>query len=346
MNSVFLIDNKPSLTEEDIVEYINRLGIYDSLAKARNILIKPNFAAGSYVSADSNVVTDLGLLKKLIDAILRINHLATVYVAESDSTGFGFAYQKFENFGLLEMLSNHRVKLLDLSRDHLVSFDVSNSKYFLPPYRPLWMSREVMNADFLVSISNLKTHSITRYTGACKNLFGLLPVMRKEEYHPYIDRVIHDLVKVKRIDLSIVDGFVGMQKNGPVQGEKTNFSFRVFSSDPVIADIVSCKKVGINWRSIKYLRYLSENVEIKATVEEIGVVEGSRIIMPGKTLRFFNFFGLMLQRMGQGLANYGHRLHTARSFFEATIITLSPLLIRIFGLQRLKRWKARLTKND
>ena len=101
-----------------------------------------------------------------------------------------------------------------------------------------------MDADFKVSFANLKTHSVTNYTGASKNLFGCLPDFEKSHYHPYIHNVIHDLVISIAPDLSIVDGFYGMEQNGPCNGFATNFGFTVFADNAVSADLCASHLTG------------------------------------------------------------------------------------------------------
>ena len=104
-----------------------RLGLRDEIRAAKTIVIKPNLVCGSWVSADSHVVSDLTLTARHCGRALEMNSRATVFIAESDSVGgYAFAYSKFAHLGLPESLlldgeGAKRVEVLDLSRDRLLS---------------------------------------------------------------------------------------------------------------------------------------------------------------------------------------------------------------------------------
>lgn len=335
----YIVDEEQQMTVNKLENILTKLGLLNRLKEARHIVIKPNFAAGTYASTESHIVTDIVFLKQFVNCLLKLNQSGIIYIAESDSTGYGFAYLKFKNLGISNFCEDERVKLLDLSRDQLVHVSVKNAKYFKETDRQLWLSSTLINADFIISMSNLKTHSITGYTGACKNLFGMLPIMNKEIYHPFIHKVVHDLVRAIKVDLSIVDGFFSMEQNGPVSGIPNDLEFRVYSSNPVIADIVSCKLSGIKWKKVTYLKMLHS-----ADIKIPNLLPVTYLRPPVKTLRIFNRIGLLIQALGQALASYGHKIHVSRTFLEFLIISFRPMLIKIFGIERLKRWKKKLMK--
>lgn len=80
------------------------------------------------------------------------------------------------------------------------------------------MSKTYMDSDFLISLAKLKMHTITGITCVLKNQFGANPQKRKIHYHSNLITVIHDLNKVKLPDLCLVNGIIGMEGNGPVDG--------------------------------------------------------------------------------------------------------------------------------
>ena len=217
------INNKREIDVKEWSDIIETLGLTEKLMTAKCIVIKPNFAAGTYVDPKTHVISDLDLLRSIIEYFAIVNENAKIYIAEGDSTGYGFAYLKFEHLNLPESLgltekALQQVELLDLSRDRLQRVESENLKRYISIDRQLWLSEILLNADLKVNLSNLKTHAVTGYTGACKNLFGCLPDLEKYHNHPYIHEVIHDLVLAIRPDLNVIDAFYGMEKNGPVQG--------------------------------------------------------------------------------------------------------------------------------
>lgn len=343
MNVVFknvLVDEQYDLNHGNFKEILLALGQLDNILSAKTIIIKPNFAAGSYASADSHIVSDIGFLRSLTEYIRLLNPAAKIMIAESDSTGYGYAFLKFANLGI-DTWYLPCVTTLDVSRDILQRIENPKLRYFNSIDRQLWLSKTLINADYIISLANLKSHSVTRFTGACKNLFGLLPAMNKEQYHTEIHDVIHDLVLAVKVDLSIVDGFYGMEQNGPVQGFPVNLGYRVFSSSPVTADLTCCKAIDLDFRRVKHLRLLNS---FMGGLQEIGDTLGitRKIASPTLWLRFFNCFGLILQAIGRDIYQAGHRIHCADSPFNFFITLARPILLRFFNRETLKKLKKRL----
>jgi len=342
------INKSKKITTEQLDLILDELKIKDKLYSSKIIIIKPNFAAGTYVETDSHVVSNISFLRDIINSILEINKESTIYIAESDSTGYGFAYLKFEHFNLPDCLQldeekAKRVKILDLSRDRLVRINNTRFKYFCTEDKQLWLSGTLMNADFIISLSNLKTHTVTEYTGACKNLFGCLPAFEKSSYHVEIHKVIHDLVLAIKPQLNIVDAFYAMEKNGPVQGSAINCGYRVFSEDAVEADICASQTAGLKPMKIKYLKYLVESIANK-NYKDIQYPVIVKLKKPTLFVRVMNMIGLTIQKIGIVIERYGHRLHSCTNLLEVIIATIRPLLLKFISIDTLKKIKRKIMK--
>lgn len=327
-------------------EIIKQLQLERKLLSADTIVIKPNFAAGSYVDPKSHVITNLELLSSTINYVATVNDKANIYIGESDSTGYGFAFLKFEHLNIPNCLKindeyRDRIKLLDLSRDKLKKVEKDSFLLYHNIDKQLWLSETLLNSDFTISLSNLKTHSVTGYTGACKNLFGCLPDTDKSCYHPRIHKVIHDLVLAINPDLNIIDAFCGMQTNGPVQGEDVNSGYRVFSNNALEADIYASSTIGFYPSKVKYIRYL-------AKTNGVTLNHSAKIIKKYKKpylfLRIMNSIGLFIQGAGQVISDFGHRIHSCPTFINLVITIFRPLLLAFIDYEKLKEWKRRLLK--
>ncbi len=102
----------------------------------------------------------------------------------------------------------------------------------------------------IISIAKLKTHSFTRFTGAVKNLFGLVHGLKKAEYHMRMkdpetfSEMLVDLAECTRPRLTIMDGVVGMDGDGPSAGRVRPIGVIMASSNPHALDFVALKVVG------------------------------------------------------------------------------------------------------
>lgn len=344
------IERKRNIDKEEWIKIIQHLHLYDQLLNSSKIIIKLNLASGSTADSQRHVVSDFELLSDLIKNINSMNQNAEIYIAEGDSTGYGFAFLKFKHLELLDRLKlykhiNDKVKLLDLSRDVLKKIYYKRFKYFNDNDKQLWLSQTLLESDFIISMSNLKTHSITKYSGACKNLFGCLPESDKSVFHPFIDKVIHDVTIAIKPHLNIVDGFFAMEGNGPVQGNDLVLGYRCFSNNPVEADIYSSYSVGINPLSIKYLKYLCESTGMdKNDILNYRQKIKYRFKKPQLFLRIMNAIGLTLQKAGQAIAKFGHNIHSCNNLIVLIVTILRPILIKLFNIDTLKTIKKKFQK--
>ncbi len=106
-----------------------------------------------------------------------------------------------------------------------------------------------VNADVVVNVTKLKTHSFTGYTGAVKNLFGLIPGLVKVEMHsrfpnlPDFADLLVDICEYARpkIVLNVIDAVWGMDGDGPTNGKPKYMGRIMCSADPYALDAVAVK---------------------------------------------------------------------------------------------------------
>ena len=110
----------------------------------------------------------------------------------------------------------------------------------------------VLAADGIVSLPKMKTHGLTRITGAIKNQFGCIPGLLKSEFHarlPELERFSQMLVDLNLFlspRLYVMDGVVAMEGNGPRSGTPRAVSVLLLSTDPVALDSVACRIVNLD----------------------------------------------------------------------------------------------------
>lgn len=109
----------------------------------------------------------------------------------------------------------------------------------------------VLDADVVFSMAKLKTHGLSYYTGAVKNLFGTIPGLEKAAFHsrfPNRNRfnsVLVDICQLVKPYFSIVDGVIGMEGDGPSGGEPKYVGVIGASFSPYALDIAMCDQVSL-----------------------------------------------------------------------------------------------------
>ena len=124
--------------------------------------------------------------------------------------------------------------------------------------KELYLPRTVLGVDFLVSIAKLKTHHWAGVTLSLKNMFGIVPGAcygwPKNVLHwAGIDNSILDINAVARPDFAIIDGIIGMEGNGPIQGTAKPAGVLILGDDPVAVDATACRVMGLRPEKVPYL---------------------------------------------------------------------------------------------
>jgi uncharacterized protein (DUF362 family)/Pyruvate/2-oxoacid:ferredoxin oxidoreductase delta subunit len=117
--------------------------------------------------------------------------------------------------------------------------------------RSLTVTNCVLEADVVIPLSKLKTHGMMTFTGAVKILFGVIPGLLKAEYHLKMFKVqdfadlLVDIATYVKPALSIMDGVVGMEGDGPSAGKPRNIGALILSTDPFALDVVAADLIGL-----------------------------------------------------------------------------------------------------
>ena len=105
-------------------------------------------------------------------------------------------------------------------------------------------------SDVVISVPKLKTHSLMRYTGAVKNLFGVVPGTIKAGYHVKLQTaerfaaMLLDLASFVRPALTVMDAVIGMDGDGPSAGQPFPIGAILAAPDPVALDVAAVGLVG------------------------------------------------------------------------------------------------------
>jgi uncharacterized protein (DUF362 family) len=157
--------------------------------------------------------------------------------------------------------------------------------------KELYFPKTVLGADLVVSMPKLKTHHWAGVTLSLKNMFGVVPGScygwPKNVLHwAGIDQAILDINAAVRPDFAIVDGIVGMEGNGPIQGTPRACGLLLFGDDPVAVDATCCRVMGLLPERIRYLASAGTMLghvnadKIQQVGENISAVESKFAVLP------------------------------------------------------------------
>ncbi len=124
--------------------------------------------------------------------------------------------------------------------------------------------RPLAEADVVISLPKLKTHALTTFTGATKNLFGTIPGVRKAAYHVALSRLddfadmLLDVTLLARPALVVMDAVVGMDGDGPSAGAAFPIGLLLAGTSSVALDVAATQVVGIPPLDVPMLRRAAE----------------------------------------------------------------------------------------
>jgi uncharacterized protein (DUF362 family) len=235
---------EPVFKALDLIDYKTALEGYG------RVLIYVNFITDK--TWDTGATTDPVVVEAIIEKIRGLS--VEVKVVESDAT-ITSADKAFEKTGMKEMCKRNGIECINLRYlKEKVKLEVPNGEALRSITVP-----KIVTESAIISAAKLKTHSATGVTLGMKNLFGLLPDKFKAKYHARgISKVVVDINTVIKPALTVIDGFIGMEGRGPIDGIPVKMDLIIASKDVVAADATGCRVMDIDPHSLSHIRKASE----------------------------------------------------------------------------------------
>ncbi|MFZ5800619.1 MAG: DUF362 domain-containing protein [Candidatus Omnitrophota bacterium] len=243
-------------------------GIENFVGKTDKVLIKPNLLSAAKPE------TAIDTHPEFIRAVIRLVKQTGAEIFLGDSPSVWGTPQDvnrvYAETGIKKVAYEEGVLLLAFDQSIIVD------GYALTPW--------IKECNRIISLPKFKTHDLTVLTGALKNLFGLVPGLFKTELHRRalsnydFSKVLADIYGIVRPTLSIVDGVVSLEGDGPASGGiPRNLGLIIAGSDGVAVDSVLATIMG--------LRPLDILTTKEAAARGLGVMNLDEIEIVGEDLK-------------------------------------------------------------
>lgn len=249
------------------------LGGWDKfVAPGMKVLLKVNLIGPK--SPETAAITH----PELVRALTRILKAQGCEVWIGDSSGGAIAgnaptARSFKVSGLEQLAREEGAVLKNFDREGAVAVKpVSGLE------EKMYIAKPMLEADFIINLPKLKTHSAAIYTGAVKNLFGCIPGLRKAEYHRLapdprdFGQVLADIHQAVKVGLHIMDGVVAMEGEGPTAGNAYPTGKLLMSADPLALDTVAVSMLGLNVEDVPILQTARARNLGTSELQEIEIV--------------------------------------------------------------------------
>ncbi|MGK7394619.1 MAG: DUF362 domain-containing protein [Candidatus Cyclobacteriaceae bacterium M3_2C_046] len=256
---------------------------------AKKVVVKPN-----NVMIDRQLTaTHVDTLEGILEFLSSIGKTQNVVIAESAAGGATF--DGFENYGYMRLMQKYKVKLMDLDQEGHQIMHVVNEKDWQP--HPVRMSNMMLDPNnYIISSARMKTHDRVVATLSLKNIVFGAPIKdkgfswgpnRKEGAkndkpiahgggYRGINYNTFNLAKYLHPHLALIDGFEGMEGDGPNNGTPVDHRVCVASPDWLAADRVALALMGIDFGDVGYLNYCYKAGMGEADLDKIEIV-GERL---------------------------------------------------------------------
>jgi ferredoxin len=164
------------------------------------------------------------------------------------------------------------------SSSAILNFNTDIVDVFVPEAKiakKITIASVVKEADAIISLPKLKTHGMCLFTGAVKNMFGIIPGTTKMEYHFRMNKIddfsdmLIDVCKFANPVLSVMDAVIGMEGNGPSAGIPRAIGAIIAGCSPYAVDVAATDLVGIKPNRVTTIVKAEERGLCSASPENI-----------------------------------------------------------------------------
>lgn len=216
-------------------------GHQELIGSAGKIMLKPNLLSPQ---EPAKAVTTHPAVFTAVATYFQQNYSNSI-IRYGDSAPKGTTVKILETTGMQSAAAKLGIKNSNFEE----KVTLSNPKGNI--HKQFTIAKPVADCDALINIAKFKTHHLTRITAAVKNLFGCIPGLMKPEFHVKLPGVKEFSQMMVELDifldakLHVIDAIEAMEGNGPNSGNTKKLNCIIVSSDPVAADTVACKLIGL-----------------------------------------------------------------------------------------------------
>jgi len=233
----------------------------------QRIVIKPNFVSFRQPAATTHV----DAVRAVLETLQPLVGDQLVTIAESN------VMEGVKRHGYDRLLALGNVRFVEIDEDDEVAARVVGAE----GTQIVKLSRTLVESDCIISVHPPKTHDAVIVTLGLKNIqFTALMRSREKQYREamHITRGVHhqgiyELAHLLHPHFSVVDGWVGMEGAGPVDGEPVEWRIALAGRDFLAVDVLTTALMGFNPADVGYLHFCKEDGTLgEGDLHRIGIV--------------------------------------------------------------------------
>jgi uncharacterized protein (DUF362 family) len=244
MKSPVSILQCPDYTLEKVREVVKKSfenlgGIEKFVKKGDRVLVKPNLLSAK--EPERAITTHPAVVQAVVEEVQKLG--AIPWISDSPGGADRGVKRVFDKTLMTQVAQTTGARLFPFEGSGVYERKAQSGKIY-------YIAKPASDADVIISLPKLKTHSFLLYTGAVKNMFGTIPGFRKAEYHKEAPKtyefasVMVDIFSLRPPEISLMDAVVVMEGDGPSSGSPQYLGLILASPDAVALDTVGAKIFG------------------------------------------------------------------------------------------------------
>ena len=232
----------------------------------KTVLLKPNILSDS--APEKAITTHPAFLEA---AIRLVREMGAARILVGDSPGIQGPGFSGKTCGLGEVSEKNGAEWVDFTKEKIeLSYPEGKAA------QKFTLTKAAKDADIIISLPKLKTHQLMYYTGAMKNIFGLIPSVAKSTYHARFSSresfaaMLVDLNLAVKPAYAFLDAITGMEGPGPGSGDPRQIGLVLASSNLLALDVAATivigyppQKIPVNKDALERGHWLSDFSEIE-----------------------------------------------------------------------------------
>lgn len=226
-----------------LLEPFGGMGLF--VKKGERVLLKPNLLKAS--SPEKAVTTHPAVVEAVVREVQKAGGIPLI----GDSPGIGKMKKVFDTTGMTGVAERTGAHLVEFRE----SVEVRTGED--ATFKSLEIAKEVIEADQVINLPKVKTHAQMYMTLGVKNCFGCVVGKRKPQWHfkagvtrEHFADLLLDIYNTVNPALTVADGIVAMEGNGPGSGDPRSVGLLFASTDALAMDRVIVKTLGLRERDV------------------------------------------------------------------------------------------------
>jgi uncharacterized protein (DUF362 family)/Pyruvate/2-oxoacid:ferredoxin oxidoreductase delta subunit len=284
-------------------------GMAPVIEDAQIAVLKPNFVGAR--SAKTGATTSFALLKAVAEEVRACGAEPVLY--ETPGTEFD-REAIYTILGVEQFCADNGIRIARTDPEGHEQDWITLRPAGAKRLRRFRIPRFMREACF-INLPVLKTHVVSTMSLSMKNPMGILPRPDRRDMHILgISQCVVDMNRGFAPDMTIVDGSMGQDGEGPLYGDHADLQVLVAGRDSLAVDLVCCRLVGIKPREIPHLKLALEQMDKPSWTlvgEDAGTIKQFRLPEHKKLYRFLYWLMYPLDYPYSWIAERGRHFCTA-----------------------------------